>query len=439
MKNSIKTHLRHITPITPTPKPNHALRLLHTSDWHLGKLLYHEPRYHEFEEFLNWLLDVLQAWQVDILLIAGDIFDTTTPSNRAERLYHQFLAQVYKQNIPNTIIIAGNHDSPSSLNKTKDVLGVLGTHVISTPSDNIDDNVLILKDKNKNPIAIVITAPYLRDRDVRSSVANESGQDKAKNLLDGIKAYYHRLSTHAKEQQNSLMASHGKLPIIATGHLFATGCHVSASDDGMRDLHVGTLGEVSADIFAPYLDYVALGHIHAPQIVGGREHIRYCGSPIAMGFGEIGRTKQVLMVDFLPEQSPQIHSLPVPIFQSLVHIRGDMPFIETSLNDLKAKAQNNHPIWLQVEYIGQELIANLNDRLNEIIQDSPLVILKIKNKPISQNSLRQKNSKETLNTLNEIDVFEQRLALENLTNEETTNLMSAYKTLLKQLQENDEL
>ena len=92
-----KTHLTHQSPIVPAlPKPKDSLRLLHTSDWHLGKLLYNQSRYDEFAKFLDWLIEALILHQVDILIIAGDIFDTMTPSNRAEYLYHHFLASAFK-------------------------------------------------------------------------------------------------------------------------------------------------------------------------------------------------------------------------------------------------------------------------------------------------------------------------------------------------------
>lgn len=140
-----KTHLTHQSPIVPAlPKPKDSLRLLHTSDWHLGKLLYNQSRYDEFAKFLDWLIEALILHQVDILIIAGDIFDTMTPSNRAEYLYHHFLASAFKNHIQHIIIVAGNHDSPTSLQKTKEVLGVLNTHVIGSVSQDKSDELIVL-------------------------------------------------------------------------------------------------------------------------------------------------------------------------------------------------------------------------------------------------------------------------------------------------------
>lgn len=453
----LKTHLIDQSLAAPElPKPDEHLRILHTSDWHLGKMLYHQSRYDEFAKFLDWLQGALKIYQVDVLIVAGDIFDTMTPSNRAEHLYHQFLATAFKNDIKHIIIVAGNHDSPTSLHKTKEVLGVLNTHVIGSISDQIADELITLTDDAGIPCAIIMAVPYLRDRDVRTSIDATSIDNKNQLLIDGMFDHYHCLADLAKNQQNHIYKTHQKtIPIIATGHLYAAGAAVSSADDGMRDIQIGTLGQISSEVFDEAIDYVALGHIHAAQIVGKQSRIRYSGSPIAMGFGEIGRHKQVLIVDLPYDKSPKqsidqpdlmqffdgadssavrIHSLPVPIFQSLAKISGDMAFIESSINDLKAHDQ---PIWLEIEYTGDSLMPNLKQQINALTKDSQLLALSIKNTQTHAGSLRAKSMDITLDKLNEMQVFKKRLAKENLPDDEQEQLIQAYQALIKQMQETD--
>ncbi|MFC0820256.1 exonuclease SbcCD subunit D C-terminal domain-containing protein [Moraxella marmotae] len=456
--NLLKTHLIDSNQAPPTiPKPANALRILHTSDWHLGKLLYGQARYDEFAKFLDWLQDALLDYQVDVLIVAGDIFDTMTPSNRAEHLYHHFLATAFLHQIKHIVIVAGNHDSPTNLQKTKEVLGVLNTQVIGAIDDEPHEQLITLTDSDNQPIAIVMAVPYLRDRDVRTSGDATSIEQKNQLLLQGVADYYHSLANLAKQQQAQIRQTYQKtVPIIATGHLYAAGASVSSDDDGMRDIQVGTLGQINANIFDDVIDYVALGHIHAAQMVAKQNRIRYCGSPIAMGFGEIGRHKQVLLVDLpldkkqihsenLPQNPPQIidnntisdiavHSLPVPIFHNLARIVGDMDFIKASIHQLKSYEQT---IWLEIEYQADTLIANLKQQITDLLDNSQLVAVSIKNKGTYQGSLKAHTPTVNLEHLDEMEIFYKRLSKENLNNNEEKLLIDAYQTLLKQMQETD--
>jgi len=287
------------SPSTPNIRP---LNILHTSDWHLGRRLYGRMRYDEFEAFLSWLHDTISAQQVNVLIVAGDIFDTMTPSNRAQSLYYDFLTQVLKTSCQYVVIVAGNHDSPTFLDAAKGLLQALNVQVVGTACADPNDEVLLLSTPDETgsrlPLCLIAAVPYLRDRDVRGSQAGESSHTKDTNVIAGIEAHYRAVTDCALAEQASLLATYGQhVPIVATGHLFAAGGRTTA-DDGVRDLYVGSLGSVSASIFDPVIDYVALGHLHVPQKVGGYEHIRYCGSPIAMGFGESRQQKQVLLIQF---------------------------------------------------------------------------------------------------------------------------------------------
>ena len=274
------------------------LTILHTSDWHLGRRLYGRMRYEEFEAFLAWLQETISEQKVDVLIVAGDIFDTMTPSNRAQALYYEFLGKVSTLCCQHIVIVAGNHDSPTFLDAPSNVLKFLNVHVIGTACDDLHDEVLVLEDNDGEPHCIIAAVPYLRDRDVRGSIAGESADSKDANVIAGIRAHYDEVASFAKAHQQELIRTHQRhIPIIATGHLFAAGSKTT-EDDGVRELYVGNLGKISAEMFDDCFDYVALGHLHVPQRVGGCEHIRYSGSPIAMGFGEAKQQKQVLLIQF---------------------------------------------------------------------------------------------------------------------------------------------
>ena len=285
------------------------LTLLHTSDWHLGRRLYGKPRYDEFKQFLDWQLQTLREQKVDVLLIAGDIFDTTAPSNQAQNLYYDFLSQVCHTDCRHVIIVAGNHDSASFLEAPKQLLKAFNIHIIGSMTDTPTDEVITLSDKSEQPELIVMAVPYLRDRDVRTVGHGERLEDKERKLTQGIKAHYAQIADIAIAQQAQLHAKYKRsIPIVATGHLFTVGGQ-TMEGDGVRDLYVGSLGSIGAEIFHPQIDYVALGHLHIPQAVGGQPHIRYAGSPIAMGFGESRQQKQVHLLRF--DAKPDLLSQPL--------------------------------------------------------------------------------------------------------------------------------
>lgn len=432
----------------------HAVRpvtILHTSDWHLGRRLYGYQRYAEFETFLNWLYHTIISEQVDVLVVAGDIFDTMTPSNRAQGLYYDFLTRMLNTPCQHVVIVAGNHDSPTFLDATKGLLQALNVQVVGTASANPSDEVLLLSSiDNHLPLCLIAAVPYLRDRDVRSSHAGESGRDKDANVIAGIEAHYRAVTDHALAQQAQLLATYGQqVPIIATGHLFTTNA-CTTDDDGVRDLYVGSLGSVSASIFDAALDYVALGHLHVPQKVGGLAHIRYSGSPIPMGFGEAKQQKQVLLVrfgapfstdtdtnntDFYDAiKSMRIRSFAVPCFQKLVQISGDWQRIASELNDLVSSAQR---ILVEVTYTDNDIITNLRERIQGIISGSQIIVLKTSNRQFTTQVLRQTDRQETLQDLSHNEVFERCLSAHKVMDEHKPALRTAYRQLVQMIQQAD--
>ena len=415
------------------------MRLLHTSDWHLGRSLYGRRRHEEFAAFLDWLLATLAAQRIDALLVAGDVFDTGTPGTRAQELYYRFLARVAASGCRHVVIIAGNHDSPTFLDAPRGLLRALDVHVVGQAQDDPADEVLLLRDTSGAPELIVAAVPYLRDRDLRSVEAGESIADKARKLLDGLRTHYAAVASAATRLAASLDRP---VPIVATGHLFTDG-GLTVDGDGVRELYIGTLAQANANIFAPCFDYVALGHLHVPQQVAGRAHIRYSGSPLAIGFGEAMQEKSVCVVDFAPPTTPaggrgvpqievEITLVPVPCFQALLSLRGDWPTLQTQLANLRASGE---AVWLEVEYTGAEVLGDLRARLDREIAGSALDILRIRNTRASAQALASLTDDSALDDLDVHEVFTLCLAARAIPESQHAELRQTYREALADLAE----
>jgi len=405
-----------------------TLRLLHTSDWHLGRLLYGRKRYVEFAAFLDWLLDTLRAEGIDVLLVAGDIFDTTTPSNTAQKLYYRFLQRVADTGCRHVIVIGGNHDSPTFLDAPAELLKMLDVHVVGAATADPAAEVIALRDPEGNVELLACAVPYLRDRDLRTAEAGESPEDKERKLAEGIRQHYAAVVEAALQVQATLPQP---VPVVGLGHLFTAGGQ-TVDGDGVRELYVGSLAHVTAGIFPEALDYVALGHLHVPQVVGGREFVRYSGSPLAMGFGEAAQAKQVCVVEFAPEKTVQ--QLPVPVFQKLERLTGAWPQIEARLAALKAEGVS---VWLEVTHTGHELIDDLRERLEALTAGSALEVLKARDARKSLQVLNRQAQDEALDDLSPEEVFARCLDASAVPPEQRDELTQSFSEILQALQESD--
>ena len=407
------------------------MKILHTSDWHLGRSLYGQRRYREFAEFLAWLAETLERERVDLLLVAGDIFDTSTPGNRAQELYYRFLCRA-AATCRHIVITAGNHDSPTFLEAPKELLKALNVHVIGTVGDDPTDELLTLTSPDGRPELMVAAAPYLRDRDIRTAEAGETIADKERKLVEGIRGHYEQLARRAREELERLESA---IPVIAMGHLFTTGGK-TIDGDGVRRLYIGSLARFPAAAFPGLFSYIALGHLHQPQLVGGNPLIRYCGSPLAHSFGESGQPKQVLLLEFEETRAkPRINPLPVPVFQPLEPIKGDLETIRNRIAELKAE---NGRAWLEITYDGRPLTGNLRELLEELVAGSELKILNLRNRRfLEEHRAESGECDETLEDLRIDQVFERCLESCEVPPEQHLELREAYHEIVTALAEQD--
>lgn len=406
------------------------MKFIHTSDWHIGRSLYGRKRYEEYEAFLNWLADYITCEKIEALLVAGDIFDNTAPSNRAQEIYYQFLCRIAASPCRDVVITAGNHDSPSFLSAPRELLRFLNIHVVGSLGAIAGDEVLVLSNEEAEPEMIVCAVPYLRDRDIRRAEAGESMEDKERKLVEGIGEHYRQVLAEAERIRTEL----GKpLPIVAMGHLFTAGGQ-TLDGDGVRNLYVGSLAHIGAKMFPAAIDYLALGHLHQPQKVGGAEHRRYSGSPLVMGFGEAGRSKSVYLVE-LGNGQPVVTAIPVPCFQVLKVVQGDWTAISGHLEKLKSWDKS---IWLEIIYDGDEVIGDLRRRLEAIIAGSKLEVLRAKNKRAVDKIMHCAESEETLGDLNVNEVFQRCLDAHQVPPAQVDELFTTYNEALKSLYEGEQ-
>lgn len=407
---------------------NQTFKLLHTSDWHLGRTLYDRKRYDEFEQFLNWLAGFIRDEEISALLVAGDIFDTTTPANRALELYYQFLSKASLSGCRHIVITGGNHDSPSLLNAPKELLRLFHVHVIGAVTNSPEEEVIVLRNEADTPEAIICAVPYLRDKDIRSVEAGEKMEEKDRKMLAGLTAHYAMVAAIALEKQKEF----DHVPIIGMGHLFTSGGKTT-DGDGVRELYVGGAALVEEESFPECFDYLALGHLHVAQKVGRAEHRRYCGSPIPMGFGEAGQQKKIVVAE-IKQHELTVTEHNIPCFQELKVISGNTTEILAKIETLKVSGSS---AWLEIDHTEPEGLAGLTDQLNEAIAGTNLEILRIRKKQIATLSLTALEEQESLEDLDPLTVFGRCLDACQKKDAERSELELAYREIIQSLNEQD--
>ena len=409
------------------------MRILHTSDWHLGQNFMNHSREREHSALIDWLLEQVELHQVDAVLIAGDIFDTGTPPSYARALYYQLIAELHRLQVP-LLLLGGNHDSVSVLSESLPLLHHLQTTVIAATGDAAQ-HVITLPARNGQPGCIVCALPFIRPRDVLTSQAGQSAQDKQRQLQTAIQDTYAQVFAAAQAQQAALGQTLGqRLPIIATGHLTTVG---ASSNESVREIYVGALEAFPTNAF-PAADYIALGHIHQPQQVGGLAHIRYSGSPLALGFDEARQTKQVLLVDVNSEGLQAVTPLHTPVCQRLASVSGNLASLPATLQTLAAEHPSpEHPVWLEVTVQEDDYLPDLAPRLEAMVQGLPLQVLRIKRQRNNATPQLGADAAASLDELSPQDVFAHRLAQESLSPDVAAALDSRYQEVLAQLRAGD--
>lgn len=259
------------------------MRILHTADWHLGHQLHGFDRGPEHERFLGWLLDQVRHEKPDALLIAGDIFDTANPSAAAQTLFYRWLTEAVSVHKGMAVaLIAGNHDSAARLDAVEPVLSAIGVSVVGTlprdPAGALDVERLIVP---LGPEAVALAVPFLRPSDLPRIDGGDA-------LVEGVRAVYAEVIEAARDR-------HPGKALIGLGHCYMVGGALSELSE--RRVLGGNQHALPVDLFPADLAYVALGHLHRAQQVGGRSSVRYAGSPIPLSMTEADYVHQVMLAE----------------------------------------------------------------------------------------------------------------------------------------------
>lgn len=404
------------------------MRLLHTSDWHLGQTLRDFDRSYEQGCFLEWLLDTLETEQADALLIAGDVFDNSNPSADAQKQFYRFLTDA-KRRAPklDIVIIAGNHDSAGRLEAPAPLLEVFDATAIGYaryPQGDIqlDRLVVPLRNCDGDIAAWCLAVPFLRPGDVPRV---ETDGDP---YPEGVKRLYQQTLEVALNRRENGQA------IVALGHCHMTGGQTS--EDSERRIVVGGLGELPVEMFDPTIAYVALGHLHRAQKVGGQARVRYSGSPLPMSFTEIHYRHQVVRIDLDGDSVAEVMPIPVPRFVQLLRVPEQPAPIDEVLDALKALDLPDAPSrdawpYLQVRVQSNTFDPTLRTRIDSILEKKPARLAHLERSSPS----RGERSTVAFQSIDEIkqlkpDGIFRELCLQVLQQEPSAELLQAFGELL---------
>lgn len=396
------------------------MKILHTSDWHLGQYFMMKTRENEHQQFLSWLIEVVNQQQIDAVIVAGDIFDSASPASYARKLYADFVVQLQQSYCSQLVIVSGNHDSVAVLNESKSLLSALNVSVLAGLSDNLSEHIISLEDKTGEQQALLCALPFLRATDVMLSEQGSSAEQKQMSLQQGIADTYQSIYELAVQDVDEAT------PILATGHLTAVGCAVS---DSVREIYIGTLTAFPSSLFPPF-EYIALGHIHKAQRVQKSDFIRYCGSPIPLSFDESKQTKQVNIIEFTNKDDVNVSELAIPVFQSLKVIAGDLESITEQITALKAEIANQS-VWVEVKLKQAHYMSDLHTHLSELVEGTKIDILKVSSPQINEMNQWQESDKKSLDNVTPEQLFEHRLDIEdNISDEQKQQLKGLFAEVL---------
>jgi len=358
------------------------MRLLHTSDWHLGQTLHNFERTYEHGRFLDWLLDTIVAEEIDALLIAGDVFDNSNPSAASQRQLYRFLREArVRAPALDIVIIAGNHDSPGRLEAPGPLLEAHGTrvvgHVVRGTDGAIDlERFLVpLTGRDGTVQAWCVAIPFLRPGDVPRvpQVQGAGGADMFDAYLHGMALLYRQAYELARSK-----ATNGEA-ILAMGH-----CHMVGGDsspDSERRIVIGGTEALPASMFDPSIAYAALGHLHLAQRVGKQEHLRYSGSPLPLSFAEVNYQHQVLRIDLDGPRTTAVTPLPVPRAVELLRVPASPAPLKQAIAELVGLDLPEHPLheqpYLEVRVLLDGPEPGLRAQVEAALEGKPVRLAKI--------------------------------------------------------------
>lgn len=306
------------------------MRLLHTSDWHLGAHLEAVSREPDHARFLDWLLATVEDRAIDALIVAGDVFDLAQPSAEAQRLYYRFLARAADTSLAKVVIVGGNHDSAARLDAPQRLLDTLDIHVVGgLGADTAGwDRCLCPITRDGEVLGAVCAVPFVHE--YRLGVRTTRGE--ADEVRAAIRKAFRRLYKALADRAEARWPG---VPLVATGHLTAGSAR---DDDYFVQIHQAQrVGALPASTFDRRFDYIALGHIHRMY---GLDHRAawYCGSPIPLRLPEAAEPRHVIEVELTPGVPARVTPLEIPTIRELITLEGDLDDVTARLPALTSAA-----------------------------------------------------------------------------------------------------
>lgn len=398
------------------------MKILHTSDWHIGKQLHKFDLADDLNLFFDWLINYIKTEAIDVLLVSGDIFDQANPSQAAFKQYYDVLRQLVQLDCK-LIITGGNHDSAAVLNAPKELLNAFDITVIGGATETLSE---LFIDVEKNGERLVVAAvPFLKDRDIRKSVAGETYATKIEQIKAGLHTYFSAINTHYQNHYSDGF-------FMVMGHLFVQGSAISESE---RDIQIGNQAGVQASMFQGVPDYVALGHIHKPQAISEEEYIHYCGSPISLSFSEKEDQKQVNIITLKDNQLQRLEIIPIPKQRNLVTFEGSLDEVQQQMIGYDQET----PLLSLAEIIVNEETESLERRqaFEAFVSEQPNPHLQIvKSRLLFNNKIRGASDAFAVGTdvadVTPMQMFEKKLELQ-VGLENTEELKAAFRDILQEL------
>jgi exonuclease SbcD len=396
-----------------------ALKILHTSDFHIGKQLLKVDFHEDMELFFDWLIQVITQQEIDVLLMSGDLFDQANPSQQAMRQYYSFLRRMIPLKCK-VIITGGNHDSAQVLNAPKELLEILDVTIVGGAPESIDELFFTIEKNNQK--IVIAAVPYLRDRDIRQALAGETYADKIAQIRLGLATYFKQVSNHHQLHFSGI-------PLLVMAHLYAQGAETTESE---REIQIGNQAGVDFNIFGTDTSYVALGHIHKPQAIGN-PNIQYSGSPIPLSFSEKEDTKRVIVLTIQNDEF-NVESINIPAFRKLITLKGTLQEVKDRLSAYNSTTILPDLIDLQISE-DQESVAKIKE-LDELLSTADyeglqIVKGKIEFKYKVKGTGTLLNNGEDISQFQPTDLFKKRLGQEpSLDNDDINELLNAFHEIL---------
>lgn len=405
------------------------MKILHTSDLHIGKRLHQIDLMDDQRAFFTWLVKLIEDDSIEVLLVSGDIFDVANPSSEARKLYYEFLVQLSRLNC-RVIITGGNHDSPGVLEAPKEILKALDVFVVGSKPDNITEMIIEIPDDEGNLAAIVAAIPFLRDRDLRKMIDDERYEDRVEAIKSGLIKTYTKVAAHCKSKYPGV-------PAIAMGHLYLATAGISESE---REIQIGNLAGLEATLLPEHFQYYALGHLHKPQEMDNPGIICYSGAPYPLSFGEKAYKQRVNILT-LDKGKISTNSTEVPTNRKLLKFSGTLEEVKDKLNTFE-ESPRIFPSLIEVEVIEENedpgIIAELELAIDSFKTENAIVVksrIQFQNKTEGTHELY--SIEKNIEDLSPKDVFNKRIESESLPEETAALLMEAFEEICEMVYQNE--